>query len=132
MSAKTFHIIDSCGAVHEILMENTAMRYYITFRDGVRESFIEECLSFEAAIRVYCRKMRVTLADPEMTSSNGGPAVSAVNDGARNGKGKRELSPADCLTMLEDLHDLFRKEMITRSELDSMRTRIIAYFSRKF
>ena len=119
METRTFHVVDQNGLEHEIILENSVARYYNAFKDGVKESFIAECLSFDAAFRAYC------------TQKSMRPLFSRMSSGSmqRSKNSSIDCPTASCQAMLEILHVLFNKEIICRSELESLKTKITSFFS---
>ena len=130
MKTKTYYVTDRNGREHEIILENDVNRYYVAFKDGVKEYFIKECLSFDAAFRTYCAEYGMRPVSSKTFSSSTGISTGSGDTGTPGVPSDK--SGACCLAMLEILSVLFKKEIISRSELDSLKTKIMSLFSAKF
>lgn len=150
-SNKTFYVIDNDGFKHEIFMEEYIPRHFHIYEDGVGIPFSGSYLSFEVALETYCYENCMQpiqpggASDSSITSCSQGNTTSPEGNGTLLSSIKKDSSdvnnlqdkvssdpaPVDYLKTLAILHDLFKNEVITREEFDTLKTKIISFFGER-
>lgn len=152
MENATFHVVDRNGVEHEIYIEEHVPRFYNVFVDGVRDYlFHGSFLPIDVAFRTYCSQHNLREIQPNQTS-NGFygrnsqsqavqsediidvlPLLKSTNSAVDEPgvDASSVLSPTDYLKTIAILHDLFKNDVITREEFDTLKTKIISFFGER-
>ena len=112
-----YYAVDSNNEKHEIVVRHILHDSYSIFIDGVWNSLLY-CLSHDVAFREYCKRNNL-----KPTSKLNLTQSTTSNDNI-------SFNTEDCFTALTMLDKLHKFEIITTSEFETLKTKVITLYTK--